>query len=517
MAKSTKNNSVKVTFNKKGRSKEGINEEINEVARKAVSNLIEDSFEDVDDEDIEHDPHEEALDTADRDFDEASPEEILSKDVFTDALRLCKLKNDFPIFLIYKNGAYKTTVTYPYSWQLIQQKYGEGHYKVLAKGKISNKFVTSQSQMVDGTESDVKISEPESNQPDPMMWANLLSQQSEKGKAEARDAATAQAQSTAMLMQAMMQSQQQSSQQLQMIMMEMNKQAQAQAQQSQALVMTLMTTLTSKKSDDNGFNAATVFKMVQDASRDSETRTKAWYDLVEKKAEALAEEKAEAMAGNSDEGESTVKTLVKNFVPILTQVMANQNPNVAQQNQRQPTPEEQARLIAARNAKVQNDKINQTIAQGRAEIENAPRPNLGFAEERKAKKPVAFPQATRPEIIKETQIISREDATMEIKLAIFETVKSDIGTALVMRKKADVTAEACLKKLEKAGFLRQTVKESLSLDDYLKFAKDNGVPDLAKTWIEEFYATIQKHGEASSTNGKLPKPARPVIESEKHT
>lgn len=516
MAKATKKSSVKITL---GKNKRKNDEEAEKIALEALQNMENEESEDDEEYDSEDevDPDAENNTIADTMFSNSTTAQINERDVFEDAQKAAIARNVPIYFSIYKNTGYIARAEYPYSWDKIQKQFGEGHYKVIAKYHGTNQIVTSQSQFVVGIEKPIEASkENETNQS--MSWVALMNEQTEKAKIESQSQAQAQASSMSTMMQMMMQTQAQASSQMQLMMMEMNKQSQAQAQASQALVLSLMTSLASKKDDNGGFNSATVLKMIQDAEARGESKTKSWYDLVEKKAEQIAEDRIEAQ-GSGEENESTVKTLVKSFVPILSQVM---NQNAQAQAQPQMTQAQQAQLVAQKNQEALMNRPNQVIQQGREQSGQGPRPNVGFADERKGiVKTNPIPQASRPEIIVQPQDLvssNRKEATLETKSKIFNLVKADIGSALLLRKKATETAEKCLKLLEKEGFLRQTVKESLTLEDYFKFAKENSVPDMAKPWIEEFYAEIQKTGVASvSTNGKSTKPTRSIVESREST
>lgn len=510
MAKAAKKGTVKVSVGKTKKRNAELEAEADLIAQQAIEDMEGDDDLDEDEDDYEDDPIVRDIAVADSMFKQSSSEQLNERDVFEDTKRIGQEKNVPIYFYIYKNQGLEAKVNYPFDWSMVKEKFGEGHYKVVGRVQGTNQIITSQSLYVNGSAKDEDVSKTETHAPqnDPLMWLNVMKESNDKAKSEAQEQAQNQQGQFALMMQTMMQAQQSSQQQMQMMMMEMNKQAQAQLQQSQQLTNTLITTMLSKKSDDGGFNAATVLKMVQDAETRGEARTNKMYELVDKKAEELAEIKAEAM-GDGEENESTVKTLIKNFVPVITQAMNQNQTNQAAQNRAPLTPQQEAQLLAQRANQSQNfqNRPAQVIAEGRAQNPNAPRPSVGFADERKVplNRINPIPQAVHPKIEEKPLDVvteTRKDIKLETKEKIFELVKGDIGQALIFRKKAGETAQACLKKLENNGFLRQTVKETLTLEDYLKFAKDNNVPDMAKPWIEEFYAEIQKSGTTSATNGK---------------
>ena len=521
--------------------------ELKEAAERAAEEAIEE-FDDQE-EQTEEEPDQIDMNFADDSFETDTPEQIMEKDVFIDAFKKAQAKQDIPIFYIYKNSQWTARKSHPYSWERLQQEYGPGHYRVVAKSMVNGQNLVVQAMLVGGdeaplkdvtTEADVKAT----HQPtlaDPFAFFTLMNQQQEKAENKAAVNANAQANTTAMMMQTMMQLQQASSTQFQTMILEINKQSQAQAQQQQALLMTLLTNQGTKK--ESGMDAFEVMKLMQTTAKDAETRTKDWFRLVEDKAEKLADAKAELIAGQGEGEESITKTLLKGFVPILTQMVAAGQQQQAQGQQGQLTLEQQQHIMIERAQVEAQRRMPQNIVDDRPKFKTeAPRPvapvipsgtqpiipgtinltlnpqnpqgaggsnlavgtpfvppkapvvesvNTNGQLKTVSEKPIETPKSSRG--------INMKD---EFRLNIFNQVKGDIGQALILRKDASKTAEACLKKLEKSGQERQAVAEAFTLEDFYKLAAENGLPEVAKPWITEFHEYIQKSVKAQTISGR---------------
>jgi hypothetical protein len=446
------------------------------------------------------------------------PEDVTTladKDVFIDGFKKATAQNDGVRFFIKKNSQFLATRNYPYDWERLQAEYGEGYYVVQAKGVKTGRILCQQTEMIgdsrtlseQNADNDEAPAAQVNTQPDPMAWITLMNQQQEKAESKAMASATAQTNSMAMMMQAMMTMQSQSTQQFQTMMMEMNKQAQQQAQ-SQLTLLTTLLTAKSGKSDD-GMSPITVMKMVQDAEKSGESRAKEMYRIIEDKVDKLADERAELLAaGSSDGEESMIKTVIKGFVPILTQAMQNGSlPGMpAQAPQRSPaeieaanhfTPaqvaliekQRQAEAVSAQRARqaIESQRVaNNTVVPGNF----AARP--AGAEARPVASPVINPQVVNPPPATKVSGEARRGVeTMKEKILNFAA--DDIGAALVSRKGASETAEEIVKKLETSGVTRQTILDNVSLKDVFDFAEAKGIPlNLAKSWLTEFYESIQK-------------------------
>jgi hypothetical protein len=328
------------------------------------------------------------------------------------------------------------------------------------------------------------------HQPGALELISLFNQIQAKTEEKAVSAAASSQSSMALMMQTMMQSQQQAQQQFQQMLLEMNKQSQVQQQSQQTLLTTLLTTMLSKKEEKTGgIDMLTVMKMVKDAESSTETRTKNWFELVEKKAELLASEKAELMADREDGGEESVtKSVIKGFMPVIAQLMAGQQ---QQQQQIAQNPQQRVQILAPNPSMPQSlsPKAPPAGAQSAGPARPA-QPKYFESAEQDANSNV---QQIRPVVALKTEKLKESPKLTEenkMKDQITELVKMDIAQSFILKKSATKTAEACLKKLEKKGILRQDVNNAFTLQDFFELASQYGVLDKAKPWITEFYEAL---------------------------
>lgn len=468
-------------------------------AQETLESLSEDNFlnDEEDDMDLEFDG---AHDDTETDI----PLSMPLYDIFEEAFRKAQALGDSPKFLIKKDGQFIASMTYPCSWERIQQRFGGGHYQVQAR-RASNGLILKNATEMIGEDPDAKkevhetIHQEATNQPSFLEFMTLLNTTQEKAEQKAREAAIAAQSSNNLMLQTVMQMQAQAQQQFQAMMMELNKQSQNQQQQQQALMTTIMSSLLAKKEGGEGFTAMSVMKMIQDASRDAEQRTKSWYELVEKKAEVLAEEKAQAMSSGSDENESLTKSVIKGFVPVLSQIMAAQG-----QGAPQVAPPQQAPRQLAGPVVRPNPNMPQNMAPGVPKYSGSAAPGVPAA----PSVPATPQQVQKTEIASQSVNVdkmrvvgpamtpaSKEKPTnteeLELKNLIINELKGDIAQAFMLKKSAAKTAEACLKKLEKKGVMRQTVLDTFTIEDFFALASQYGVLDQAKPWITEFYEAIK--------------------------
>ena len=496
---------------------------------RAAKAAAEDAIQKMQDIELEEDqPDVFDMQTVDEDFDESGPETIIERDVFSDAPRKATLKNDGVRFYIYKNSEFVGIKNQPYSWEQILKEMGRGHYKIVAKSVKTGTNIMVQSELVGSIESTVTpepVHEVQESAPSAQMglMEMMAFMNGMNEKAETKLASAQGSQSTAMvtMMQFMMQSQQQSQQQFQALMMEMNKQSQEASKQN----MSLVTSLLMKGSSEKAYGPMEMFKMIQDASNSAEIRTQKFYDLLEKKTEELAEKKAELYAGNSEGEESLSKTLIKSFIPALAQFAGQTQGQAPQSTEVAPREVETTRL---------NPRIAASHPTGPALREE--RGGFIKTEQNNFARPANFNQTARPvqtrqvpthvedlatnkTNIAENQaheanlknrgvnaMKTKEKALDQAKANIIELIQVEIGQGILLNKSAIKTADLCLKKLEKAGILRQNVLNAFSLEDCYSLARQYGVLEKAKPWITEFYdhlATEQAlSGASASTNGR---------------
>lgn len=438
------------------------------------------------------------------DHDEMDVEDLSEPDLdfFNEVYRIASSRGQSPKYYIKKDGQLIGSMNHPCSWEILQKTYGGGHYNIQARAMGTGQFIKSTSELVADIAApetphheDVKPAQSGAYNLELLAMMNKFQEQSEN---KAAASAAAQSNSLAAMMQVLVSSQQQSSQQMQTMILEMNKQAQAQAQSQQTLLMTLITTMMNQKPVEakSDFNALTVLKMIQDAEKSAETRTKSWFELVEKKAESLAEEKAAALSSKDEEEESLTKTVIKGFIPVISQLVQSGGIN-SSSPQTGPSHQEiqRAQMIdAARRHREEQARLN---APPEKTPGLAPRP--GVPQSFDGTKPVqnAGP-LNRNNVVnlkdanKNTNLTedNKVSAESELKKKIIETIQGDIAQGFMLNRKAANVAEHCVKKLEKRGIMRQTLTQTFSLQELYDLAQHYGVLEKAKPWITEFYETL---------------------------
>ncbi|NJM09370.1 MAG: hypothetical protein HC883_00260 [Bdellovibrionaceae bacterium] len=453
----------------------------------------------------------------------------LSTDVFEEGFKKAMALKDAPRFHIKKNSQFLTVKDYPYSWELLQKEFGPGYYHVQCKARSNGRILKSQTEMVgdpnEGRPAPEQEGKADDQQDNNLAVLGWLQQSQERAEIRAREMATKTENGFAQVMQGVMSMQQQSSQTMMQMMMEQSKQTQnlmlalfqnQQQPKGPDPMITLLSTLLTKEKPKDGMGFNEVLKLLADKERDTRTAVEKQYELIEKKADQLAEIKAEAMSSSSGEGEaeeSLSKTLVKGFIPMLTQIVAQGGPAQIQQRL-----EEQRRLedsTALREGFVEDHAVRPAIPAAR------PQPNAQNPSPRPAATPnhVATPTQAAPvteSVPKEAVHTSTaQDLVLDPrqKEAIFDFCAPDIGQAMIAGTAASKAVEDVLLKLEKEGLSRQTVATGFKLEDFYGFA-EKYIPaeqmDAAKSWLKEFYEFIQKAsvGSAQSARAESTRPSR---------
>jgi len=406
-------------------------------------------------------------------------------DVFEEGFKKAIAVKDAPRYYIKKNSQFLTVKDYPYSWEQLQKEYGPGWYQVQCKARSNGRILKSQTEMV-GDPNEGKNLEVESDtteiqeKTDNLAILGYLQQSQERADQRARETARQAENNTASMMQAFVQMMVENSKQNQTLMMEQSRQSNAMfmamLQQNQNKgpdpILNLLTTMITHGKKDDGFTYANVLKMVQDAEDRGEKRATKNFELIEKKSTELAEIKFEASASGGEDNETLSKSLLKGFMPILTQAMSNQNP--------QPgvIVQPQANLAATQDYLTQQS-LRPAIASNRPVVVN--RPTV-----QRAPQPIMPP---RPVVQNPSPLL-----TVEQKEAVFNFVGIDIGQAMLQRNQASTSAQDVVTKLENKGISRQTIAKGFTVEDFYGFA-DRYIPadslDEAKVWLKEFYEHIQ--------------------------
>lgn len=456
------------------------------------------------------------------DTDEVEEHEVIeqpdSLDVFEEGHRRAVSLNDTARFSIKRNSELIATKDYPYSWDRVRQDYGPGYYQIIAKRRSNGHLLKQQSETLGDPNEGREEQEVEiPSQSENLSVLALMTQQQERADARAREATQKTENGLATVMQTVMQMQQQSNQQMMTMFMEQQKQTQTlmmtmfQSQnkpQPESALMPILTALITAKPKDEGMKWTEVLKLVQDAEKRAEDRTARQYEMIDKKADQLAEIKAEAMS-SGDSGEKP--TMFQSLVPILSQVLAGQQA----QGQGQPSPEQIAhqRMLEERQRLNAGASLNEGFTETRPAIPAArPEQRRTMPNPQARPRPVqAVPNVSQPgagaTVAGPTQVqnqvpsagpakgVQLDDRT---KKNIFDFAAPDIGNALLQGLGPDITAETVLKKLESEGIARQTVATAFTVEDFYGYAALYQVPKEANPWLKDFHEAIQKLASAES-------------------
>ena len=430
------------------------------------------------------------------------PSEV-SIDVFEEGFRKAVAAKDAPRYYIKKNSQFLTVKDYPYSWEQLQKEYGPGWYQVQCKARSNGRILKGQTEMVgdpnegrynEAQEDHVDSSDSDKN----LAILGWLQTNQERAELRAREQAKSTENGLASVMQAVMVAQQEASKNMMQMMMESSKQSQNlfmammnnqnQSKGPDPLLTLLSTLITQQGKSGEGFTSASVIKMIQDAETRAEQRTTKNFEWLEKKSNELAEIKAEAMIGNEEHEESLTKSLLKGFVPVLSQMVAQQGQTQGQVpgQPQMMNPQQQAALQAAR----QEQMVQASLRPG---IPGNMRPQVPT---RAANVPQGTVQAKAPAqkiVVQEVQVQKPvlDDQQKEI---VLKFVGSDIAQAMISGSNASTTAEQLLMKLEKEGVSRQTIANGFTLEDFYGFA-EKYIPQEslseAKVWLKGLFDAIQ--------------------------
>lgn len=430
------------------------------------------------------------------------------KDVFVDGKAGAKKRFKSVRYRIYRDEKWLGTKSGDYSWEQLQKDHGGGSIRIVAVDS-DNKFITSQALEVEYPENwnekpevQVAHSQAPSSSASPLEMMEVMKENQREAENKALNQQTGFATILSTMMQANQQTQQQTTQLMMQMMQESNKQFQSlilamnQPKGPDPIITLLTTMITSKPKDDNGFTTANVLKMIQDAETRAEARTNKMQDQIDKKANELADMKAEAMAGQGDENEETgFKGLIKGFIPVLTQMVANQQAG-------QPTPEQMASMQENRRLTGGNQGLDQGFIDDLANRPGIPADPRMIRPAQKRPAPAPVQAAPVNNVANPATKTQESESTARQKDAIFNFCAPDIGNAMIAGDPASKTALIVLEKLEKEGMSRQTVANTFRLEDFYGYADKYGLPEEAKPWLKDFHSAIQE-----PTSSKLVQPA----------
>lgn len=509
------------------KTKATIEETVNQQAEQAMAELEEsETFENDGDTGL-------TLNAFGRDTD---TENFAEEDVFEEGFNRARVKNTAPKFHIKKNSQFLTVKGYPYSWEKLQADYGPGYYHVVAKAMNTGVILKQQTEMV-GDPNEGKPVIEESNhdangKPDTQLAIlAMMNQIQERAELRAANESKGVESSLATVMQTVMTAQAESTKLMMTMMNESNKQTQTlllammdknSKPPGPDPMLTLVTTLLTQKPDNrDGFTMASVMKMVQDAETRAETRATKNYELIDKKANDLADMKAEAMgSGEGDGEESLTKSIIKGFLPILPQI-------IAAQGQGQQATTEQQRLFMEQQHRANNPALNEGF------VEPALRKGVGSnGQAQRPPQPVQRPVQAGPRTVQAAptqggtanpaQVVQKVPEVVvpaseiitdgRLKDQVMQMCIPDIGQALMNGLPASTIVEPLLLKLEKEGISRQTIANTFSLEDFYAVATNHNLPEEVKPWLKDFHESIQKAVFGDKSSGKVVAGSAPAVE-----
>lgn len=457
--------------------------------------------------------------------DTLSDEQLNERDVFPDGREVGNKRNKPINFRIYIDNEWVATKPGNYSWEKLRKDYPRGgSVKVVAVDR-DNKYAASQTLQVAADEEAIDKNS-NVNSGDGRQASLEMLELMKENQREAESKAQSQNSGMASIMASMMQASTQSQQLMMQMQAESTKLLMQQQQESnrqfQALLLqvmqkptgadpmlTLVTTLLTKKPENDGFTMNSVLKMVQDAETRAENRANRVNELIEKRADALADLKAAGLeTGDDSESEKGMSGLIKGFLPVLSQLMVNQQQAQPTQEQIMAMRIEEQRRLQAANPGLNNGFIEEPALrpgisgqrpnqrhQGQVvppKVAPKAQPPAGATTQNVPLQVVKIPEVITPEVQK--VMVNPQEVVIDPRLKehVLDVCLTDIGNALLQQTPASKTAETMLVKLEKEGIARQTVAKLFTLEDFYGLAKKYDLPAEALPWIKEFYETIQK-------------------------
>jgi len=469
---------------------------ISAIADFAAQKAVEEFEHSLDDGDIDDD--------GDEIDDETAPDDIPSEsyegneqDVFMDAFAKAQKRNETAKFSIYRNGEMIAVKFYPYSWEQVQNEYGAGHYKVLARNSRGH-YLAAQSQLIGVPTPEAKAPEvapPQQNQGMNFleMWT-LMKDEKEKSERELKEQSHSAASSQSEMFKTMMMMSQQAQQQSQNMMMTILQQMnQNTVQMVQSMNDKVGLMFQNKK--EEGIDPLKLQLLLQEAEKRAEERMRFMFEQIEAKSEAMAEEKAELLANQTEDGEkdSLTTQLIKGFIPLIANVGAAL-PQMAAAHQAPQHPNLPA-------------PVTQTVPP--VQRQEPPRP----VAKPLAAAPVAQPKPLNPIPVAPASAPKKVEAPVnQTKQAILDISLPLIGNGLLKREKARDVADETIKTLEKIGVTRQNVNAEFKFDDVMALAKQYNIPSMANGWLKEFHEALSapvdtapsKSGEPSENSGGKP-------------
>lgn len=389
-------------------------------------------------------------------------------DIFEDFGAKLQSQGDKIKYSIKRNGEYLAMVEHPFSYEKIKQKWGGGTYQVTCRSSKFNKFVKSQTQLIDGTPEE-KPPVVEKKENNPMEFLTILQTMQkqardeqrvelerirEEAKAE-REALKTEGNSQMMLMMKMMETQSQQQQNLMttlLTVMAGNKDSGSDKKVDKMFDM-ILEMMSSKKSKGEEIDPLQLTKLIQDAEDRGYSKAKELRELAEEEAERLAE--IRGSGGKEEKEESTTTQILKSVAPMFAQLAMPNAPIPATPVLTAPMPKVNPHRPAAPAPKIT--------------LKNPP----------------------------PTKVVLRKDQPLDKKKIVAELaiqcITEDLSANFLTGSfKPDLAAQKTLDLAARPPLSVDApwLYANFTLQDMISIAKAKGMPDKINLYLEKFHAYI---------------------------
>lgn len=456
-------------------------------------------------------------------------------DIFKKYDDICVKAGDLCKFRIYKNNEFINTRTGPYSWEQLQKDFGPGQYRVQAYSASNGRILRTETQMIGA---DPTLSQQAQAQQVVNVEVEKMRLENERLKAE-RDAEIAKRErekEEARWERKEKRDEEMSIAKLALSFSKINSEPGKDNQIMQMIVEMQKSTfeLMNQQKNDTAKMIESLAKLVMDSKPKSEVtpldlikaqqeayeRGKAEerriQELVEKKAEVLAEK----LADNDEpvEKDSLSETLIKAFAPVMAGALAQPKtpaqplPQITQRPQIQH-PRSQAPRVNP-NIVVPPGTTSQAKAETKTDL-SMPRASLDDLNEKldldseedsletSDKSPNLKLNGSSSLVLNENRSTElkkniddtghlTQDETSAQELTIRDLAIPLIAEKLVALAEPRASAGDILVELQKHGIRAKDVVQHWSYEKLVSYAHSLGVPEEANPWFKEFFSEIKQ-------------------------
>lgn len=470
-------------------------------------------------------------------------------DVFSDVGEDRFKKGLITRYAVKKNGQHLATLEHPLSWDKVREKFGSGHYQVVAKDGLTGAYLKWQTQMLgelpqsmtDDVEPQHTPTPTQESTPSFFQIMQMMESKAESARREAREEARMQQMAAAEQTKAIFgtfaelfkaknnEGQNQPNMQIEMMkMMQSMTEKLADNQREMFKEINKKIEDVSKKGKDD-LSLSDILKLSQDQQAKGFDMYSKFYNLAEKIADDKVESMEEARSSGSGGGESDsiTTTLIKSLAPLLAAAAAQQagQPMVQAQPipqlpaRRAPTP--QHRGVVRRGgadgttiSPTTRPAVSQLSVRGRGPT-NRPAPKNATAQKAEARTNSnvvsndgenrgTIPVGTETESGLPTLSFSEvEQKSVEtilidpaVKAKATELLPAFLGQLMLEAVEPVEAARKTIQHLSDNGIGRELFLANVGLEDVIAVANQytaQGVdlPQEAFMWLNDLYANIQ--------------------------